>query len=93
MIPGQYTATELCAELQRALNALSGITNTYTATYSAITKKITVTATGGTIWVSSATGGGTIWVPSATGGAAICATSTICLPAAALSVPDAAASS
>ena len=45
--PGQYTAAELCTELQRALNALSGITNTYSVTYSGITKKMSVTATGG----------------------------------------------
>ena len=46
LVPGQYTATELCTELQRALNALSGITNTYTATYSGTTKKMTLTAAG-----------------------------------------------
>jgi len=47
LTPGQYTPTELCTEVQRALNALSGITNTYTVTYSGITKKMTVSATGG----------------------------------------------
>ncbi len=44
--PGQYTATQLAAELQTQLNALAGITNTYTVAYSDITKKITVSATG-----------------------------------------------
>lgn len=48
LIPGQYTATELCAELQRALNAIPGVLNTYTAAYSGITKKMTVTTTGTT---------------------------------------------
>ena len=46
LTPGQYTATELCAELQRALNA-AGLSNTYTVSYTAITNKATITATGG----------------------------------------------
>jgi len=46
LTPGQYTATELCTELQRALNAISGISNTYSVGYSGLTKKITV-STGG----------------------------------------------
>lgn len=47
LAPGQYNATELCAELQGRLNALAGKVNTYAVAYSAITKKMTVTATGG----------------------------------------------
>ena len=47
LAPGQYTAAELCAELQGRLNALAGKVNTYAVAYSAITKKMTVTATGG----------------------------------------------
>ena len=46
LTPGQYTSTELCTELQRALNALSGITNTYAVAYSGITKKMIVTTAG-----------------------------------------------
>lgn len=49
--PGQYTATELCTELQRALNALPGITNTYTVTYSNITKKMTITTAGTAVYI------------------------------------------
>jgi hypothetical protein len=50
LIPGQYTPTELCTELQRALNSVPGILNVYSVAYSGITKKMTVTATGGTIY-------------------------------------------
>ena len=46
LTPGQYTATELCAELQRALNAIPGISNTYAVAYSSITKKMRVSTTG-----------------------------------------------
>jgi len=46
LTPGQYTATELCAELQRALNAVVGIANTYAVAYSSITKKMTVSTPG-----------------------------------------------
>jgi hypothetical protein len=45
LTPGQYTATELAAELQTRLNALPGKVNTYTVTYNTITRKITTTAT------------------------------------------------
>ena len=45
LTPGQYTATELCTELQRALNTISGIHNTYGVTYSSITKKATIRST------------------------------------------------
>jgi len=44
--PGRYTATELAAELQRQLNLLQGVLNTYTVTYSSITRRIVVTTTG-----------------------------------------------
>lgn len=47
LTPGQYTATELCAQLQTKLNAIVGKTNTYTVAYSSITKFATITATGG----------------------------------------------
>lgn len=47
LTPGQYTSTELCAQLQTQLNALPGKTNTYTVAYSSITKFATITATGG----------------------------------------------
>ena len=46
LTPGQYNATELCAQLQTQLNALAGALNTYTVGYSSITKKCTITATG-----------------------------------------------
>jgi hypothetical protein len=46
LTPGQYTSTELCTELARALNAISGISNTYTVGYSSITKKMTVSTVG-----------------------------------------------
>lgn len=42
LTPGQYTATEVAAELQTRLNAIGG-TNTYTVTYSATTKRLTIT--------------------------------------------------
>ena len=42
LTPGQYTATEIAAELQTRLNAIGG-TNTYTVTYSATTKRLTIT--------------------------------------------------
>ena len=47
LTPGQYNATELCAQLQTQLNAIVGKTNTYTVAYSSITKFATITATGG----------------------------------------------
>jgi hypothetical protein len=46
LTPGQYTATELAAELQRALNALPGKFNTYIVSYSTTTKFMTVTTAG-----------------------------------------------
>ena len=46
LTPGQYTPIELCTELARSLNAIPGISNTYTVSYSGITKKITVSTTG-----------------------------------------------
>lgn len=46
LTPGQYTAPELCTELARALNAIPGISNTYTVGYSGITKKAAITTTG-----------------------------------------------
>ena len=46
LTPGQYTPTELCSELQRALNAIPGIANTYAVAYSGITKKMTVSTAG-----------------------------------------------
>ena len=46
--PGQYDANGLAAELQLQLNALPGITNTYTASVTARTNRLTVSATGGT---------------------------------------------
>jgi hypothetical protein len=46
LTPGQYNATELCAELQIRLNTLPGILNTYTVVYSSISKKATITGTG-----------------------------------------------
>jgi len=49
LTPGQYTATELCTDLQRALNALSGVYNTYAVTYSYITKKATITVSAGVL--------------------------------------------
>lgn len=50
LTPGQYTATELCAELQRALNAIPGLSNTYTVAYSGITKKATISTPGTAIF-------------------------------------------
>ena len=47
LTPGQYTSTQLAAELQTQLNALSGIVNTYAVAYSTITKKIMITGSGG----------------------------------------------
>jgi hypothetical protein len=49
LTPGQYTATELCTELQRALNAIPGIFNTYAVTYSGITKKATIRVASGVL--------------------------------------------
>ena len=46
LIPGQYTATQLATELQTRLNALNGVTNVYTVTYSTITKKIRINGAG-----------------------------------------------
>ena len=48
LTPGRYTSTELATELQRALNALSGVSNTYTVAYTDITRKLLITTTGGT---------------------------------------------
>lgn len=48
LTPGQYTATQMCAELQTQLNALSGKLNTYTVSYNAITMFANISATGGT---------------------------------------------
>jgi hypothetical protein len=42
LTPGQYKSSELATELQRCLNALGGIVNSYTVTYSTITRKITI---------------------------------------------------
>lgn len=47
LTPGQYTPTELAAELQTRLNGLAGAVNTYTVLYNSITRRITITATGG----------------------------------------------
>jgi hypothetical protein len=47
LTPGHYNATELAAELQTQLNALSGKINTYTVTYTSITRRSLITATGG----------------------------------------------
>jgi len=52
LTPGQYTSTELCAELQRALNAIPGILNTYTVVYSSITKKATIGVSAGVLGYS-----------------------------------------
>jgi hypothetical protein len=46
LTPGQYTAAQMCTELQTQLNALSGKLNTYTVTYNAITMYASITATG-----------------------------------------------
>lgn len=51
LTPGQYSATELCTELQRALNALVGKVNTYAVAYSGITKRATVTGTGAATFI------------------------------------------
>jgi len=45
LTPGQYTPTNLAAEVQGLLNGIVGRVNTYSVTYSDITKKITVRAT------------------------------------------------
>jgi len=45
LTPGYYTDTELAAELQTQLNAMSGKLNTYTVTLSPRNKQITVTST------------------------------------------------
>jgi len=45
LTPGQYDAAALCLELQTRLNALPGVTNTYSVVYSVTTKKMTVTGT------------------------------------------------
>jgi hypothetical protein len=47
LTPGQYDSSGLAALLESALNALPGVTNTYTVTHSSTTKKITISATGG----------------------------------------------
>jgi hypothetical protein len=46
LTPGQYTPTQLCAELQTQLNALTGKINTYTVSYNAITMFATISAAG-----------------------------------------------
>ena len=46
LTPGQYTPTQLCAELQTQLNALVGNINTYTVSYNAITMFATISAAG-----------------------------------------------
>ena len=48
LTPGQYTATQMCTELETQLNALSGKLNTYTVSYNAITMFANISATGGT---------------------------------------------
>ena len=47
LTPGQYTPTQMCAELQTQLNALSGKLNTYTVSYNAITMFANISASGG----------------------------------------------
>lgn len=42
LTPGQYTATEVAAELQTQLNAVASV-STYTVAYSATTKRLTIT--------------------------------------------------
>lgn len=46
LTPGQYTATQMCAELQTQLNALSGKLNTYTVSYNAITMFASISRVG-----------------------------------------------
>lgn len=46
LTPGQYTPTQMCAELQTQLNALAGKLNTYTVAYSAITMRASISAAG-----------------------------------------------
>jgi len=46
LTPGQYTSSQLAAELETQLNALVGNVNIYAVTYNPITKKMTITATG-----------------------------------------------
>jgi len=46
LTPGQYTATQMCAELQTQLNALSGKLNTYTVSYNAITMFASISIVG-----------------------------------------------
>ena len=46
LTPGQYTATQMCAELQTQLNALSGKLNTYTVSYNAITMFASISTVG-----------------------------------------------
>lgn len=42
LTPGQYTATEIAAELETRLNAVASV-STYTVVYSATTKRLTIT--------------------------------------------------
>ena len=46
LTPGQYTATQMCAELQTQLNALSGKLNTYTVSYNSITMFASISTVG-----------------------------------------------
>ncbi len=46
LTPGQYTPTQMCAELQTQLNALSGKLNTYTVSYNAITMFASISRVG-----------------------------------------------
>lgn len=46
LTPGQYTPTQMCAELQTQLNALVGKINTYTVSYSTITMLASISAAG-----------------------------------------------
>jgi len=48
LIPGFYEGASLATELKRALNALSGILNTYNVVYSTTTLKLTLTRSSGT---------------------------------------------
>lgn len=48
LTPGFYTNATLAAEVQRAINALPGLFNTYTAVMDSLTRKLIVTRTSGT---------------------------------------------
>ena len=45
LTPGQYTAAQMCDELQTQLNALSSVLNSYTVSYDGNTMRPTITAT------------------------------------------------